>query len=612
MKKRNLDWIGYVVLIFLVVICLYKVLTNNYQAMMSIPLELELQGEYSFDNENWFTLDENSDLSTKKGNLYVRGHFNEEIFADTMLNMYCNHIGITLFVNNEMIFMNTQSEFINSDKDVMRSMCGRYWEAFLCPEITKEDEVSIHFQNVHKYGDEKAFHDALYTIYATPNDNEVLENHLNSHVQPIKIIGGCISIIAMMLLGAFLLAIVLKSDVKKKLFYMGITTLFVGGYIYFDTMMIYITDGLLALQTYGRQLCMMLAAFFGCTMICMYLNGIRKQIGTIIVRISFVIDVLLLCATIWGDVLIYDTQHIWKSFQFLICIGLGVCLLMQIIYCKKAKQMELYCFVILMSAMLLDLLGFGKIQYHSGLFSKISFVVVLIIYFIRSAIKILQEYHASVNNEKLQEELENSRIAIMLSQIQPHFLYNAIGSIRGVCRIDAEYAWRALGDFANYLRGNMNALSNKNMIHFSMELKHIEAYLRLEKMRMGERLQVEYDILEKDFYLPPLTIQPLVENAIKHGLFEKEEVGTLRLSSKKVEDGICIVVEDDGVGFNSLSSTESDEHHTHIGLINVQKRVEKMSKGKMIVESELGKGTKITVILHNTEREMDYEHISNR
>ena len=425
-KKRNIDWIVYIVLFLLVIICLQKVLLNNNQAMMSVPLELELQGEYSFDNKKWFPLDENSDLSTKDGNLYVRGHFNEELFADTRVNMYCNHIGITVFVNNEMIFMNAQAEYITHGIDVMPSMCGRYWEAFLCPEITREDEITIHFQNIHKYGGEKAFHDALYTIYATPNDNEVLEHHLNSHVQPIKIIGSCILIIAIMLLGAFLLALVLNSDVKKKLFYMGITTLFVGGYIYFDVMMIYLTDRLLVLQTYGRQLSMMLAAFFGCAMICMYLNGIRKQIGTIIVKISFVIDVLLICSTIWGEVLIYDTQPIWKCFQFLICIVLGICLLMQIYHCKKASQIELYCFVILMITMLLDLLGFGMIQYHSGLFTKTAFVVVVVIYFIRSVVKMIKEYHASVNNEKLQEELENSRIAILLSQIQPHFLYKFV------------------------------------------------------------------------------------------------------------------------------------------------------------------------------------------
>jgi sensor histidine kinase YesM len=200
----------------------------------------------------------------------------------------------------------------------------------------------------------------------------------------------------------------------------------------------------------------------------------------------------------------------------------------------------------------------------------------------------------------------------MLSQIQPHFLYNVIGTIRGMCRVDGEQAWKALGDFATYLRGNMDVLSNRNRIHFSAELKHIEAYLRLEKMRMGERLHVQYDISEKDFYLPPLTIQPLVENAVKHGLFEKESGGTVRVSSNKVDNGICIEVEDDGVGFDSRVLIETDEHHAHIGLSNVKKRIEKMSKGTLIVESKPGTGTKITVILRDIERGSDYEYTGNR
>ena len=102
-----------------------------------------------------------------------------------------------------------------------------------------------------------------------------------------------------------------------------------------------------------------------------------------------------------------------------------------------------------------------------------------------------------------------------------------------------------------------------------------------------------------------------MENAVKHGLFDKEGGGTIRLSSKKVEDGICIEVEDDGIGFDSLIAKEPDEQHAHIGLVNVQKRIEKMSNGEMIVESKPGLGTKVTVILRYTERGTANEYISD-
>ena len=166
-----------------------------------------------------------------------------------------------------------------------------------------------------------------------------------------------------------------------------------------------------------------------------------------------------------------------------------------------------------------------------------------------------------------------------------------------MCRIDSEQAWKALGDFSNYLRGNMDALSNSDMIHFSNELKHIQAYLQLEKMRMGEELNVVYDIQENNFFLPPLTIQPIVENAVKHGLFNKDGGGTVTLHTRRENDNIIIEVTDDGVGFDPDAPYEYDPHHAHIGLINVKSRLEKMLKGEMIINSVINEGTTIKIII---------------
>jgi LytS/YehU family sensor histidine kinase len=221
----------------------------------------------------------------------------------------------------------------------------------------------------------------------------------------------------------------------------------------------------------------------------------------------------------------------------------------------------------------------------------------MILYFFRGAIQMNMDYQAAIRNAALQEELDNSRIAMMLSQIKPHFLYNVIGTIRGLCRIDSGAAWRALGDFSDYLRGNMSALSNSELIHFSGELRHIEAYLRLEKMRMGEELDIVYEIEEKDFFVPPLTIQPLVENAVKHGLFAKEGGGEVRLCSRRTDGEIIVEVLDDGVGFDVNNPGKEDGHHESIGLINVRNRIEKMLGGSLFIESKPGKGTKVTVVL---------------
>ena len=183
----------------------------------------------------------------------------------------------------------------------------------------------------------------------------------------------------------------------------------------------------------------------------------------------------------------------------------------------------------------------------------------------------------------------------MLSQIHPHFIFNVLGTIRGLCRENPAQAWQGLGDFSNYLRGNMNALTNATLIPFDTELRHVEAYLRLEQMRMSESLSVVYDIQEQDFLLPPLTIQPLVENAVKHGIRGRADGGTVTIRSRREERRIVIAVEDNGVGFDPQRPGDGSENQDHIGLKNVQKRVEKMLSGTLRIHSEPARGT--TVVL---------------
>ena len=183
----------------------------------------------------------------------------------------------------------------------------------------------------------------------------------------------------------------------------------------------------------------------------------------------------------------------------------------------------------------------------------------------------------------------------MLSQIQPHFIFNVLGTIRGLCRENPEQAWRGLGDFSNYLRGNMNALTNTKFIPFETELRHVEAYLRLEQMRMCENLSIVYDIQEKDFMIPPLTIQPLVENAVKHGILNQAGGGTIMIHSKRENEKIIITVEDNGVGFDAQKPNGVLEKQEHIGLKNVKNRVENMLSGTLNIYSEAYRGT--TVVL---------------
>ena len=128
----------------------------------------------------------------------------------------------------------------------------------------------------------------------------------------------------------------------------------------------------------------------------------------------------------------------------------------------------------------------------------------------------MQKFEEKERVARLENELVQSNIAIMLSQIQPHFLYNALQGIGYLCRVNPTQAEQAVMDFAIFLRGNMDALSHKGTIPFEQELIHTQHYLDLEKMRFEERLNIKYDIGVSSFELPPLTLQPIVEIGRAH------------------------------------------------------------------------------------------------
>lgn len=139
--------------------------------------------------------------------------------------------------------------------------------------------------------------------------------------------------------------------------------------------------------------------------------------------------------------------------------------------------------------------------------TTLSLVVIYILFHEEIANRLVENEKQLAKAEK---QLYESRISVMLSQIQPHFLYNSLNAIRGLCRKDPEQAREAIGSFSEYLRGNMDSLNKREPIPFIRELSHIENYLKLEKFRFGDELKVNYDIKEKNFFIPALSVQPLV------------------------------------------------------------------------------------------------------
>jgi sensor histidine kinase YesM len=201
---------------------------------------------------------------------------------------------------------------------------------------------------------------------------------------------------------------------------------------------------------------------------------------------------------------------------------------------------------------------------------------------------------------ELENELLQNQISLMLSQIRPHFLYNSLVAIQELCLIDPEVASEAVSEFSTYLRGNIDSLSIKNPVPFEKELRHVETYLSLEKRRFGKKLNVVYDISARDFFLPALTLQPVVENAVRHGVTKREEGGTVTIRSEGRETQIVITVIDDGVGFNADGNYGQGDR-LHVGIDNVRSRLASMCRGTLSIESKQGTGTTVVITIPRGE-----------
>ncbi len=197
-------------------------------------------------------------------------------------------------------------------------------------------------------------------------------------------------------------------------------------------------------------------------------------------------------------------------------------------------------------------------------------------------------------------ELSNTNVRLLQNQISPHFIYNALFIIKALIWTDQKQASDAVDDFSLYIRRNIEAMRSSELIHFSEELEHIRAFLNIENVDDETGLKVKYFTDEVNFLLPPLTVEPLVENALIHGIGTLESGGVISISSKKADNGYMICVEDNGVGFD-VENTDFG-----VGLENAKTRLELQCGGKLEITSRPG-CTRATVFVPEQKNNAETE-----
>ena len=272
------------------------------------------------------------------------------------------------------------------------------------------------------------------------------------------------------------------------------------------------------------------------------------------------------------------------------CLFVSLFFLLELIYItarkyrgirKREMIIPVFCILIIVFSLVLDYNTKDKIQ--AVTFLTIAIVISGMLYYIWLHLQFVRNH---------EEDLKaRQRIQIMISQIQPHFLFNTLSVAQALCDSNPQTAKRTLGKLGLYLRQNLDSLNHAELIPFEKELEHTRLYADIEMERF-EDISVEYDIQDLNFLIPALTVQPLVENAIRHGIRGVDN-GKVRVSTGKKENWHEIVVSDNGTGFDIEDLSSQDG--THIGIKNVEERIEKLCRGRLEIDSRLGEGTRVVI-----------------
>ncbi len=217
-------------------------------------------------------------------------------------------------------------------------------------------------------------------------------------------------------------------------------------------------------------------------------------------------------------------------------------------------------------------------------------IEILVYYFYLSAIE-YRRVREALSAEKL--AVERSKNNLLMAQIRPHFINSNLAVIRSLCYEDGEKAVEMIDHFSAYLRENIKQVDDRKLVPFEKEMESIDNYLYLEMQRFQDRIQVVKELQVVDFDVPPLAVETIVENSIRHGISMTGRKGTVIIRTEEKDGYITIMVKDDGMGFDVASA--NFDGSTHVGVKNVMDRFHSLLSGNVIVESTVGEGTTVTI-----------------
>ena len=600
-KKIRRSHLQIVSVLLLIMLSLTLLLINNKrstQAMPAMVADVYFEGEYSVNGGEWKKIVEGEHIPATQGDVRLRGNFHMlapdgeyvGIYrGDIPIAFYTDHINLTFYEGGEEYFV------IDTENPIYGSTgCGVSWTGLtFMGDSDKTIEILVH--NPHSYGNETAI-DEMLSRMALWSGIDFEKEALNSGDMQ-RNTGLLLIIVSMMFLGIALFSTLIHIKNTKIIWILGGAALFAGIYFAYSADGVSFWSESIVLNTTLLGVSMMLYMLFFAMIIVCLLNVTRK-LGSVVVFALGIVNAAFFVLPIVTKIHFYDTWIWWVIVQLLANLVLIGCLIREFIASKTTIKWAYIGALLPLIAFAADTVGTWTGAWKGGLLSKCAFGLLFIVFIIMVLKFIPGNINAAAKAKELETEkimlnaqLAESRISTMMSQIRPHFIYNTLGSIEQLCEVDPKKAGELVHDFAKYLRGNFGELDNPKPILMSQEMEHVHHYISIENVRFPD-MTFTFEMNSDDFKIPALTVQPIVENAIKHGLMRLQSGGTIRVVSFETETDYCVTVEDDGVGFDT--NVLLDERK-HVGLRNIRERLKTMVNGTLEIKSVVNEGTKVLI-----------------
>ena len=599
-KKSYFQIAGVLVLLLLAVLMVWLGNMTSLQAEPALIAQVYFDGEYRIEDGEWYEITPGEHIPATQGDVTLRGNFHMlapdgeyvDIYrGEVPIAFYINHINLTIREAGNDPFVIDMENPMYTD-----SVCGEAWEAyFLTSEPEETIEILVH--NPHVYGNETAIDDLLSSMAFWTGIE--FEKGVLSEGEGQRNTGMLLMLVSFVFLGIALFSSLIHIKSNKLIWLLGLVVMFAG--IYFS----YSSDGVSfwsesIISNTNMLGCSMMLYMLFLLMSILYFLKDTKMVGKITVAVLATFDAVLFVLPIVTNVYFYDTWIWWIVLQSIANITMLICLVREILKATKKERLLALCASFPLIAFFVDIVGTYLGSWQGGMISGYVFSVLFAVAMVMVLKLIPESINATTKAKELEMEkivlnaqLAESRISTMMSQIRPHFIYNTLGSIEQLCKLDPPKAATLVHNFAKYLRGNFGELDNPTPILMSQEMEHVRHYINIENVRFPD-MTFTFEMNSDDFHIPALTVQPIVENAIKHGLMKLPRGGTIHVVAFETENAYCVSVVDDGVGFDTC---EVLDDRKHVGLRNIRERLKVMVNGTLDIESTKGVGTKVLVTI---------------